>query len=205
MKLSCHKIRALIIESECGSPLDRDLQVGLQEHVSSCDSCRAFQEDIRYLLHHLQAIPPLPTLPDNFFEELKNEILDTVEPPSSLWRRCMAHGRDFFSRHTVLVPAMVGVLGLIIGVIMTTAWMRLGNKAPSFHQIQALANHRELISLTPSSKHADVFPGIDEIGGIVNTEDILDSMGNKEVQTLLTHWSKDLPADLTEIGDGGSG
>ena len=197
MKPSCDKIRDLIIERESETPLSDLEEQMIRRHLARCSACRAFRDDVRQLLHGLREMP-VPILPDPFFDEIHESILQSMDdlPPSQTERGFLSRWRERFTRGSILAPVLSGVLGIFIGITVTLAWRR---------GFSPFSPTRSSLTRSFSPLSGLVLPGADLTSGPLLTGEIEEYLGNEDIyntlelqdpQDLLSRWSGEMPEDL---------
>jgi len=204
MTLSCEEIRKLIIERHSGEHLSPAQREALKNHLALCSSCQAFQSDISLLFDSLKS-KPVPPLPEAFFEDMREKVIDAVASKvpwhSSARQRLSAFLRPALPRRTVLTPALTGIVGIFIGISITTAWMHpkhpvttpvplaQNQKAPLY---TASISSQSLVSTSDASDTTEIFEEYADAG------DLLDAVGDQELKTLISQWSNKLPGDILD-------
>ena len=210
MKRSCKNIQKLIIEAESGASLTADLYRVIEEHVAGCPSCQAFQRDVILLLNSLKG-RPLPSLSEGFFEEIRENVLTAMTSEKShlptLWERILDCFRGSFAWRPILVPTVTGTMGILIGILLATAWMRVIPPAShprlALNQPTSISQKETAQAIFPTEEEA--VPSIEEVEDYVDTEDIFDAMESRETQAFFSRWSQELPANLLEAPLGETG
>ena len=198
MKPSCETFQDLIIAVSQGEPIEEGERKALEIHLRACPECRAFQRDLPGILEGIKEDSP-PALPEGFFEEMKTSILGELAKrrPPSPWRRAVKTLFGRFEGRGILVPALSGLCGLLVGMALATAWMRTPSSPAS---VRSSANRLAAVSLEslPVNDSTVCLGVVEDYMGV---SEFFDALSDQDIQALTSDLSGDFPdPDQEEMG-----
>ncbi len=209
MKPSCKEIQDLIIERTSGVPPSQGDEEKIRKHLNQCPACRRFREDISRILHDLDATSR-PAVPETLFREIRQGVLQSLEDalpaPTRMWERIRQRFRGVLTTRPLLLPAMTGGMGVLVGIVVTLTWLR-PPVLPESHRITpnqpALTAAASPAPTALSSAAEELSTG--DIETYVGTDSLFDTLENQDIQSLLTQWSEEIPDGVMDLEDSGTG
>lgn len=101
---NCNKIEQMIIDGTITTDIAYELSIDLQEHISTCDSCKKFVDDITKAMHVLSGAQKL-TVSDNFDQQLQIKLAKHKKQTS-----ITENNVSIFTRMTYYVAGIAAVL-----------------------------------------------------------------------------------------------
>ncbi len=206
MNPSCSEFQRLIVEKIQGEALTSSQEERLASHLHACPACRAYKEEMSRLYEEIRETT-LPPLQDSFFEDLREDVLESLSRKRgfSFFLKRLAQWSPVASVYWrgVWVPVISGVCGLLLGFAIATAWHRpLPSPSSVSSSPSLLSETRETSRGSSENISTDLLA---EMGDFVTVPDILDTLNEEEIHTLISDWSKELPPDLLDTEPSGWG
>ena len=187
-----------------GDPLNEARKKALDAHLAHCSECQSFEREVSGMLKALRQTE-MPAVPDTFFEDIRDSVLDAFENPSP--RRGLF--REWVSRFrwpSVLVPSLNGAVGIAIGFFVATAWLPRAGVHPGSTAFQP-AGRKTVAAILPGGQAAtsatlesdEDSQTIDALELYAGSGDILDTVGNEGASEVLKDWENDVPAEVYDL------
>ncbi len=201
MTPSCKEIQDLILARHDGEPLSESERDALRVHLGECPACQEFERDVARILGEM-AHDPLPSLSDAFFREFREKILEAVPETVPAWKRFLENLRlPGITKRQILVPALSGLFGLLLGISLTLTWTQGTRVTP-----RSPLAVRQPISVSEASTPSGTPALLSFVEDYVGDDmDLIDSLDEQDMETLVAQWAGDIPEPLLENGDSGDG
>jgi len=194
MKPSCKEIQQMILARQQGGALPSSEIEALEHHLAVCPACRSFERDVTRIFEGIEA-DSLPSLPDEFFLEMRRETLQALsnENTKNLPVRKRLSRFPWFPTlrwKRVLVPAFTGLCGLLLGFLLATA------RAPSRPTPTVARNLG--IPVQTVSEPIESAALVDIFEDYAGPADLIVNMDDPSMEALISQWSDELPSSLLE-------